>query len=67
MKFEDALISASKMCSMNPANILGLEKTGTIKTGSNADILITDIIKSNNNFKININKVLLKGNTLFTN
>ena len=67
MRFEYALINASKMCSMNPAHILGLEKTGTIKTGSNADILITDIIKNNNNFILKINKVLLKGNTIFTN
>lgn len=66
LSFEDALINASKMCSMNPANILGLDSTGTIKIGSNADILITEIMKNNNNYKIKINNVFLKGNTVFT-
>ncbi|KUO62199.1 hypothetical protein APF79_04300 [bacterium BRH_c32] len=65
LSFEDALINASIMCSMNPANILGLDSTGTIKIGCNADILITEITNKNNIYKIKIKNVFLKGNTVF--
>ncbi|MCK9279388.1 MAG: amidohydrolase family protein [Melioribacteraceae bacterium] len=65
--FADALLNASKMCSQNPASILGLKTTGSIAIGNNADILVTEILNNNTKYKLRINKVLLKGNIIFEN
>ncbi|MFA7288918.1 MAG: amidohydrolase family protein [Melioribacteraceae bacterium] len=63
--FADALMSASKMCSQNPANILGLKSTGSIEIGKNADILVSEIMNDKNNYKLKISNVFLKGNVVY--
>ncbi|MGD8780817.1 MAG: amidohydrolase family protein [Ignavibacteria bacterium] len=70
--FEEALLNASKMCSQNPAKILGLnskgnkQNTGSIEIGNSADLVVTEIHKSDSYYQLNIDKVLLKGNMVFT-
>ena len=71
--FELALLNASKMCSMNPAKILGLnskggkQNTGSIEVGNSADLVVTDILRNGSNYKLKIDSVLLKGNLVFAN
>ena len=60
--FEDALLNASKMCSRNPANILGMNSTGSIEIGNVADLVIAAISKEKSSYKLKINNVLLGGN-----
>ncbi|MBK7105573.1 MAG: amidohydrolase family protein [Ignavibacteriae bacterium] len=70
LSFESALVNASKMCSENPAKLLGIysnEKsnqiipTGSIEVGKRADIILSEITKNRKGYKINISKVFLKG------
>ena len=74
LSFEEALIKTSYMCSKNPAKILGIYEpkssngkslasnfTGSLEVGKSADILITDIAKSDSGYKLNIDKVFVKG------
>lgn len=74
LEFEDALIKTSAMCSKNAARILGIynpgdsaakkmnECTGSIEEGKSADLLIADITKNNGGYKLDIDKVFVKGN-----
>ncbi|MFA7421466.1 MAG: amidohydrolase family protein [Melioribacteraceae bacterium] len=73
LSFEEALLNASKMCSMNPAKILGLnsnsskQRTGSIEIGNSADLVLTEIHRKTSNYELEIQWVLLKGNTVFAN
>ena len=75
LSFEEALLQSSKMCSVNPAKILGIyseEKmgnvlTGSIEIGKRADLVFTDILKKDTNFDLKIERVLLNGNEVFIN
>lgn len=74
LNFEEALINASKMCSINPAKILGVYEhetahlsTGSIQTNKKADLIIADISKKKHNYDVTIKKVLLKGRVVYTN
>ena len=67
LNFEEALLNASKMCSLNPAKMLGLNSTGSIEVGNNADLVITGINKNKNDYELKIDKVLLRGNVVFGN
>jgi hypothetical protein len=74
--FEEALLRASKLCSSNPAEVLGIyssnkvEKnnnfipTGSIDINKRADIVITNIFKDKTKYKLKIDKVLSNGNLL---
>lgn len=68
--FEIALRQASKMCSENPAKLLGIfensnikdcHPTGSIEVGKRADIIFTDISKKIDGYKVSIPKVMLNG------
>ncbi len=74
LEFEDALIKTSHLCSKNPAKILGIYEpktskgkfgqgsfTGSIDEGKSADIIIADIDRTDNGYKLNIDKVFVKG------
>ncbi|MBA4319725.1 MAG: hypothetical protein C0412_15090 [Flavobacterium sp.] len=73
LSFEEALLNASKMCSMNPAKILGLnsnsskQRTGSIEIGNSADLVLTEIHRKTSNYELEIQWVLLKGNIVFAN
>ena len=72
--FEEALVNSSKMCSQNPAVLLGIyapqnnySATGSIGSNKRADIVITDIIKNKHRYDLVIDKVLLKGDVVHSN
>ncbi len=74
LDFEHALINASKMCSENPAKVLGLfsntnleNSTGSIEENKSADLIIADIKKVNDNYKLSIDKVILGGKPVYSN
>lgn len=74
LKFENALLNASAMCSANPAKVLGIYScgkdkikfdkpcTGSIEAGKSADLIIADIKKNKNQFETKIEQVFLHGN-----
>ncbi len=74
--FEEAVLKASMMCSANPARILGIYEaneanpdnnntcTGSVQIGKTADLLLADIIKQENLYKINIDKIFVNGNKI---
>lgn len=71
--FEKALLETSKMCSANPAKLLGIysgksrklksirNSTGSIELGKCGDIVISEIIKNKNGYNLNVKDVILKG------
>ena len=74
LKFEDALVKASNLCSKNPAKILGIYQpeskqdklllknfTGSIEIGKREDLIIADIEKLENSYKLNLENVFVKG------
>ena len=77
LSFDEAIINASALCSKNPAKVLGIYEpsfkidnakqntfTGSIEVGKSADIIIMDIKEINNNYKIKISNVFVKGQLL---
>ena len=73
LKYEDALIKTSALCSRNPAKILGIFEnspgqessknyTGSIEVGKSADLIIADISKSEDRYRLDIDRVFVKGN-----
>jgi len=62
MPLPQALVKASKLCSMNPAALLGLAETGVIKTGNLADLLVVDIKESESDFQLQVKNVFVRGN-----
>lgn len=59
--FEEALVVSSKLCSANPAELLGiLNNCGTITEGKKADVLLTEI-KFENKYNFKIDEVMLNG------
>lgn len=74
LDFEDALIKTSTLCSKNPAKILGIYQpdskqnkaslknfTGSIEKGKSADLIIADIEKLEDSYKLKIENVFVKG------
>ena len=74
LKFEDALIKTSTLCSKNPAKILGIYQpeskqdkmllknfTGSIEIGKSADVIIADIEKLEDSYKLKLENVFVKG------
>ena len=74
LEFEDALIKTSNLCSKNPAKILGIYQpeskqdkvptknfTGSIEIGKCADVIIADIEKLKDGYKLKIENVFVKG------
>ncbi|MBU0474380.1 MAG: amidohydrolase family protein [Bacteroidetes bacterium] len=77
LSLNDAIVNASKMCSANPAKILGIyflqngevkkednNITGSIELHKSGDIVIADISEHNKKYKIKIEKTLVKGNLI---
>ncbi len=76
LKFEQALLYTSRMCSANPAKLLGIYSsrsgevessrnlTGSIEVGKCADVIISDIKKNNDEYKLKIANVILNGKLL---
>jgi len=70
MKFEEALLSVSQMCSANPAKVLNIFDvkgntkiaTGSIAKNKSADLIIADIKQVKEHYKFKVEKVILKGN-----
>lgn len=65
ISFDDALVTASKMCSLNPAvmvNSLGSNiRTGTISVGNSADLILLKIDSIDSRFKIKIKDLFVEG------
>lgn len=63
LTFSNALLKVSKMCSNNPAKLLGREFNlqGEIKDGSIADLIICNIQNKNNQYKLRVNKTFKLG------
>lgn len=77
LDFEDAVIKASELCSKNPAITLGIYHpssiqdktllknfTGSIEAGKSADIIVVGIDKKDENYRLKIDDVFVKGNQL---
>lgn len=79
ISFNDAMVKASKMCSVNPAKILGIYSkkniknrnkeslTGSVEVGKKADLVITEINKNKKKYKLKISNVLINGNSIIDN
>lgn len=73
ISFEEALLAASKLCSANPAELLGIfsdsnrttksisNTTGSIELGKSGDIVISDISKNKIGYYLSVKDVILKG------
>ena len=74
LDFDNALINTSRMCSQIPARLLGIYRpderrvnqdlsdyTGSIEVGKKADIIIAEINENEKGYKLDIEKVFLKG------
>ena len=74
LEFEDALIKTSTLCSKNPAKILGIYQpdskqnkdslknfTGSIEKGKSADLIVANIEKLDDSYKLKIENVFVKG------
>jgi len=71
MELADAMVTTSKMASVNPAQLLGLYETkeddpgtGSIEQGKYADLLLIDLQENENRYNLNIEQVWLKGNAV---
>ncbi len=70
LKYDEAIVAASRMCSFNPARILNINPVqqindGSIEKGNKANIVVGDIAKNESGHELLINQVLLNGNTVF--
>lgn len=73
LSLNEALVVASKMCSLNPAKILGVYSdgnkntdSGSIENNKRANLIITDIVNKNQKYQLKIDKVFLKGNVVYS-
>ncbi len=77
LELEQAFVVASAMCSKNPAKALGIFEptllehnadlghySGSIETGKCADIVIAKLERIDGKFKLNIDKVFVKGKAI---
>ena len=72
LKFEDALLNTSLLCSRNPAILLGIYSpdqrkgagTGSIEVGKCADILVAQIERINEAFALKLDNVIANGRLL---
>lgn len=71
LSLDEALIAASRMASGNPACLLGIDKdeygsgvgTGSLEVGKWADLIVGEIIETENGYRFGIERVLLRGAT----
>lgn len=77
LSFEEAVLKASTLCSINPAKILSIYEansnkdnskhsasTGSIEVGKSADLIIAEISKQKKKYKLRISNVFVKGQQL---
>ncbi len=77
VSLEQALVDASAMCCGNPARVLGIfepgkaeenpdmrEYTGSIEVGKSADILVGRLDRPDDRYKLNVEKVFIKGQSI---
>ncbi len=69
--FDQAVLTASRMCAVNPCDMLkkhGAEdtETGSIEESKWADLLVADIKGQSGNYKLDVHSVFVRGNKVFS-
>ncbi len=63
---EDAILTAAKLLSSNPAKLLGLDhETGSVEKGKTADLIVTEI-QYDTRHSVRIDKVISSGNVIYS-
>lgn len=60
-----ALIKASRICSANPASLMGWSQKGTLHVGKDADLVVAAITSAESGHRVQVEKVLSKGKIVY--
>jgi N-acetylglucosamine-6-phosphate deacetylase len=60
-----ALTKASRICSGNPAGLMGWSQKGALEVGKDADLVVATIASAETGHRVQVEKVLSKGRTVF--
>ena len=62
LTLDQALVAASKMCSLNPAAQIDLaQNTGSIQVDKSADLILAEVIQTSKEFDLKIDRVFCEG------
>ena len=62
----DALVRASRICSTNPARLMGWHEKGALAAGKEADLVIVSLTNAADGYQLHIEEVLIQGQTVFS-